>query len=343
MVSGTLNSGDYIIFPGQSLVKEDGYINSAKITIPPNYFAGVMYKVVGLQESGDFYVFDLSEQHTPESIIPNTYPGQTHYYYVNVKKLHLPVRLETDGGIKGLSQRGEFLPGMRIPMELPVNKKTEQGFFELGFESNPESDNQAGDGFIYFTIEKPRPIYQSETDSRVQGTYFIDHVKVYFKDQLEERKFTLQLSNKHNIVKEVEFWFGEIYKGVEKVIIDPNGILKFYNTLIFRDGSIDGKVSGKWKIRRGDDVELKQYSTIIREFFANLYLKPRYLLRGNIDSRIYLFGKTLTENATGKAYMINSAVWDVYMAHWDVELHEIGVADQLGAKAYSDGYDEGYD
>jgi hypothetical protein len=344
-LGATPANGDYIVFPGDRIFNETPALaNDSDKAVPDGFEAGVYYRIVDLTSGDDRVSFQLSEANNPTQIIPVQSEDKRKYFYFRFNPMYLRTELQTDNGLKAMNQRGDFLEGMHTPMELPINQKRDGQFFSLAYESNPESENQAGNGFIYVVIEKPKPVYQSgESPSTVHGTYFIDYVKLYFKDQPEGREFTLNLSNRHNQVKEVELWFSEILKDIDTRTVDVNSILKFFNTLIYRDGSAYGSVAGDWQIRKDSGVETKAYSMIIREFFANLYGKPRYLLRGNLDSRIYLFGKTLTETNTGKAYQLNSAVWDVHFANWEVELHEIGIADPLKAKAYSDGYDEGYD
>jgi hypothetical protein len=194
---------------------------------------------------------------------------------------------------------------------------------------------------MFFSLEKPRPIYQSgESPSTVHGTYFIDYVKLYFKDTPENVKFSMLLNSKHNQIKEVELWFGQIFKDPTLRDLDPNGILKFYNALIFRDGSTYGALAERFT---ADEVT-KYFTHHIQDFFRKLYLKPRFLLRGDLDSKINLFGAVMSDTSTMRNYTTNALTWDVAHCKWQAELHELEPV-QTGeqAKAYDENaYDEGY-
>ena len=63
-------------------------------------------------------------------------------------------------------------------------------------------------------------------------------------------------------------WFGQIFKDQALRDLDPNGILKFYNSLIFRDGSTYGALAERFT---ADEVT-KYFTHHIQDFFRKLYL-----------------------------------------------------------------------
>lgn len=333
-----IKNGDYIVFPGnRPALQNEGYP-----ALPIGFDAGIYYKVINnvYLANPPRYRFDLSEAYNPTQKINIDNADKGKYFLFKFNPMYLRTEVQTDNGLKAMNQKGDILEGMHTPMELPVNQKRDGQFFKLGFQSDPESEHQAGDGFIYLVIEKPRPIYNSVEVGREWGSYYIDKVLLYFKDTLEKVLFSLQLSGKHNQIKEVELWFGEIFKDQTIRDLDPNGVLKYYNALIFRDGSFDGALAKRFT---ADEVT-KYFTDHIQDFFRQLYLKPRFLLRGDLDSKINLFGAVMSDTSTMRNYTTNALTWDVARCKWQVELHELEpVQTGAQAKAYDENaYDEGY-
>jgi hypothetical protein len=332
-----IENGDYIIFPGNRQAIQ----NEEYPSLPTGYEAGIYYKVVEAVYIANppRYRFRLSEADNPTETLPISEADKKKYFIYKLNPMYLRTRI--GGPAKYMNQKGEFKEGMATLMELPVNQKRDGQYFELGFEADPESEHQAESGTMFFALEKPRPIYQSgESPSTIHGSYFIDYVKLYFKDTPENVKFSMLLNSRHNQIKEVELWFGQIFKDQALRDLDPNGILKFYNALIFRDGSTYGALAERFT---ADEVT-KYFTHHIQDFFRKLYLKPRFLLRGDLDSKINLFGAVMSDASTMRNYTTNALTWDVARCKWQAELHELEPV-QTGeqAKAYDENaYDEGY-
>ena len=330
-----ISEGDFIVFPGdRQAVGEEGYP-----ILPIGFEAGYYYRVMNVAYPSNiqFVSFDLSEIYDPMTkIVPD--PSDRGKYFEFVwNPMYLFTRLGnvTDVDNVFLTQMGSFLPGRVTPMEIPLSQQRQQAWFSLSFESDPNSIHKAGDGQLFVNIEKPKP-----KTSDPHGTYYIDFVKLYFKDTPENVKFSMLLNSRHNQIKEVELWFGQIFKDQALRDLDPNGILKFYNALIFRDGSTYGALAERFT---ADEVT-KYFTHHIQDFFRKLYLKPRFLLRGDLDSKINLFGAVMSDTSTMRNYTTNALTWDVARCKWQAELHELEPV-QTGeqAKAYDENaYDEGY-
>lgn len=317
-----IKNGDMIVFAEGSL------------ELPSGYYFGVLYIICDLWQLPSGMVnFNLSE--SVEPLMPGFTVAKDMWkeYPCRYNPLILPTMLQV--GVTQLNQSGAFLTGQHTPMELPTQRSED---FTLSYQSDENTQWKADNGKIVVTITKPKPIVHIRTEGRVRvhGTYFINSVKLYFKDQPEANEYKLHLSPQSNQTMEVEIWFSEILKGKK---VDLNSILKFYNTLIFRDGSEHGVVANSWRL--GERQAVQKYSEIINEFFTHLYLNPRRMLRGTLIHYEPLGGSVLLESHTNAMYVINSYIWNLHRSTTEVSLHEIGDAGVSGV-AFSNGFSNGF-
>ena len=315
------------LLPESSIIVFEG----SREPLPSGFYEGVVYRMTNMVRfpGSPTLHFHLSESVAPIIPIPLPTTANGKQYNIVLNPNILPTLLTVGG--RQLGQRGAFIAGMDTPMILEPFSANNR-FSDVGFGCDPHTRWQAPNGQISLRINKPFYPWG-------WVTYLIDQVKLYFADTPEKNEYEILLSTNSTQDKDVTIYFGEIYRNAH---IDFNSALKYYNALIYRDGSAHGTPAVSFRERSGDAFLVKNYLQMVNELFAYLYLNPRKRITGTLWCSEPITERILVEPTTQNLFTQAGWIWDVALHRWEVQLHEIGRTDAAAPRAFTNGFSNGF-
>lgn len=309
--------------------------------LPIGYNAGYPYlfepSFVFPVVSPTHYYFLLKEDENPFSIKRPDAADNEKEFNVAYFFTYLPVEFEFNGNQMDLF--GEFLTFNYLDIEISRRDIENQRFFVTGTESTTELTSALySTGPMSLRIEKPTE--NKITTRGVDGSFFIESVKLTIKDTPENETETIILDSKNNIDLELNIMFAET--PIKNNFRNNN--LKYYNNFYSRSTITE---PGLQIIDHVDTslVTLRTMYRILRDDYVSLLSSPRRGLSGTLNAPTSSpIGKILAESYTDANYIMTSCNYNVYLHQYEAEWHEVGVKNQpavLGA--YSDAYSNAYD